>query len=397
MTRSEQGSVVYVHRTRGEGVEGVHIRGICDGLRVRGHAISMVSPAVVATHAQAAPGKKTLKSRLMDFVGHHAPELLFELAELVYNVEAGRGVRAALASGPVRFVYERYAIFAFAAARLAHRAGVPYVVEVNYTARSPLLRQRSRLLKPLAIACDRMIFRRATLLLAVSSVLRDHLIQEYGIEPARILVIPNAADPDKFDPATRAISEVGGVSLQGRRVIGFVGTFAPWHGLDLLLDAFTRVAGRIVQATLLLIGDGPERTRIAQLAAERGLADRVVFAGSVSHADLAGYVARFDVAVLPDTNDYGSPMKIFEYLAMARPVVAPDYGPVLDVLQHDDNALVFRRRDEQSLAAALVELCSDAGRAQRIGAAGRATIVKQRTWQHNVDRILAALPGEQRA
>lgn len=384
------GRVIYVHRTQGRGVEGVHMRGVAEGLRTRGYDVDFVGPGDPATGTvRGAPAAGT-GAFLKGLVSKHAPEVLFEAAEMGYNWAAAAQLRAALAT-PATLIYERYAIFAEAGARAARRAGIPHVLEVNYTARTPLVRPRSALLKPLAEAADRRLFAGARLLVAVSSYLRDHLIRDYGIAPERIIVTPNAADPARFDPRTAPLGEVAGVSLADKFVIGFVGTFAPWHGLGLLLDAFERVAVAYPAAVLVLVGDGPERAAIAERVARAGLGQRVLFAGEVPNDALAEYVARFDAAVLPDTNEYGSPMKLFEYLALARPVVAPDYGPVHDVLADRDTGLIFARRDATALAGRLAELISDRGFARALGVRGRDMLIAEHTWLHNVDTVLGSL------
>jgi glycosyltransferase involved in cell wall biosynthesis len=384
------GRVIYVHRTQGHGVEGVHMRGVAGALRTRGYDVDFVGPvdpSGAGTVNGASHGEGGGLKRLLS---KHAPEVLFEAAEMGYNWAAAAQLRAALAE-PATMIYERYAIFAEAGSRAARRAGIPHVLEVNYTAHTPLVRPRSALLKPLAVAADRRLFAGARLLVAVSSYLREHLIRDYGIAPERIVVTPNAADPARFDPQVTPIADVGGVSLAGKFVIGFVGTFAPWHGLSLLMEAFQRIAVAQPHAVLLLIGDGPERAGIVERAALAGLSDRVLFAGEVANTALAPYVARFDAAVLPDTNEYGSPMKLFEYLAMARPVVAPDYGPVHDVLDDGDTGLIFTRRDAAALADRLATLITDRERARALGMRGREALLTQRTWLHNVDTVLAGM------
>jgi glycosyltransferase involved in cell wall biosynthesis len=384
------GRVIYVHRTQGRGVEGIHMRGIAGGLRTRGYDVEFVGPgdpSAAGTVNGVSPagggGLKRLLSR-------HAPEVLFEAAEMGYNWPAAAQLRAALAE-PATMIYERYAIFAEAGSRAARRAGIPHVLEVNYTAHTPLVRARSGLLKPLAVASDRRVFANARLLVTVSSYLRDHLVRDYGIDPHRIVVTPNAADPATFDPGVTPVSTVDGTWLAGKFVIGFVGTFAPWHGLNLLIEAFERIAGSHPDAVLLLIGEGPERAAIVERAAIAGLGKRVLCPGEIPNSGLAPYLARFDAAVLPDTNEYGSPMKLFEYLALGRPIIAPDYGPVLDVLDDGDTGLIFARRDVSALADRLETLIRDRESARALGLRGRDMLVARRTWLHNVDTVLAGL------
>lgn len=369
-------------------MEGVHMRGVAGALRTRGYDVDFVGPGDPS--GSGTVNGKANGGGFKRMLSKHAPEVLFEAAEMGYNWPAASQLRTALAE-PATMIYERYAIFAEAGSKAARKAGIPHVLEVNYTAHTPLVRPRSAMLKPLAIAADRRLFSNARLLVTVSSYLRDHLIEDYGISPNKIVVTPNAADPASFDPGVTAIDAVGDVSLAGRFVIGFVGTFAPWHGLNLLIDAFERIAPANPEATLLLIGDGPERAAIEERVARAGLGGRVLCPGEVANTKLAPYLARFDAAVLPDTNEYGSPMKLFEYLALARPVVAPDYGPVLDVLDDRDTGLIFERRDATALADRLQSLIKDRDLGRNLGARGREMLVASRTWLHNVDTVLAGL------
>ncbi len=196
-------NVLYVHRTRATGVEAVHIGQIVLGLRRLGHRVSMLSPVgdfiehVNEAKASGAASKSSESAKRKTFA---MPELLFEILEIVYNLKAiFDGLRAA-ARDRVDGVYERYAIFGVAGMLLARWWGVPFVLEVNYTSLSPLVRQRSRLMKPLARWCDGIVFRRATQLLAVSSYLKEELVNQFGVSAERVTVVPNAADPSVFDP-----------------------------------------------------------------------------------------------------------------------------------------------------------------------------------------------------
>jgi glycosyltransferase involved in cell wall biosynthesis len=392
MSRPGAPYVPYVHRTQHRGVEAVHIDATVNCLRALGYEVDVVAPNAPAAAAAQSTGRRSLRSRLLGVVSTWCPEFVFELLELAYNIPAAlelwRRTRR-----PTWAIFERYAIFAVAATCVARRRNIPLVIEVSYTASMPLVRRRSRVLRPLALQLDRFVLRRAALILAVSSFLREHLINDLGVEARRILVLPNAADPRAFDPSQSPIERVGTAMLAGRKVVGFVGTFAPWHGLRLLLEAFVALAPRHPDAVLLLVGDGPERASLERLSAEAGLAERVLFAGTVPHRDLPRYVAAFRIAVLPDTNTYGSPMKIFEYMAMGRAIVAPDYGPVVDVMRPGENGLVFARQDRDSLSAALETLLLDEAAVWRLGQGARRTVVDRHNWMRNTVSWISALEG----
>jgi glycosyltransferase involved in cell wall biosynthesis len=377
---------LYVHRTRATGVEAVHIGQIVLGLRRLGHQVRMLSPVgqfiehVNPRPAEAAPAAAPAKVPAK--AGREMPELLFECLELGYNLKAWLDGLRLGREQRVDGIYERYAIFGMAGLWLARRWGVPFVLEVNYTSLSPLVRQRSGLLKPLARWCDRQLFRGATQLLAVSSYLKDELVQVYGVSPDRVTVVPNAADPAVFDPVP-ARAQAPDMVLPAGPIIGFVGGFYKWHGLDLLVQAFLQVAQQHPQACLLLVGDGPMREEVAALARQHGLQDRVLMPGRVAHNRLAPYVARFDVGVMPDSNLYGSPMKVFEYMAMEVPVVVPDYGPLLDVVVDGRQGRIFKRRDVQDLARCLNDMLADAERRRQMGLAARQAIVERHNWLNN--------------
>jgi glycosyltransferase involved in cell wall biosynthesis len=370
----------------------VHIAGTTESLRALGYEVEVISPLARAPSASASTARPAPVSgaRLAEWLSRLTPEFVFELAEIAYNW-VGRRRLAVERPQAIAFVYERYAIFAWYAQRWARRHGVLHVLEVNYTAMSPLLRRRSRLLRPLAIRIDRAVLPRADVVVVVSSRLREHLVRDYGVQARRILLVPNAADPTAFDPTTPPLDRLAGVSLGDRPVIGFVGTFSPWHGLDLLVRAFMQVAARLRDAVILLIGDGPERERIERLARESPLRSRFIFAGEVPHHELPRVLASFSVGVLPHTNDYGSPMKIFEYMAMGKTVVAPAVGPVLDVIRDEVNGVLFRPGDAAHLGERLVWALEDQQRLQRIGAAARRAIEDEHNWRHNTDRVIAAV------
>ena len=126
-------------------------------------------------------------------------------------------------------------------------------------------------------------------------------MSDYGVSADKILVVPNAADPQMFHPSIPPVAEIGGVALADKKIIGFVGSFTPWHGLSLFVDAFKLVAKKHQDAFAILIGDGPERNEIESKAAAYGLADRVLFTGAIEHDQLMRYVATFSIGVMPDS------------------------------------------------------------------------------------------------
>ena len=395
--------ILYLHRTRGEGVEGVHIWEMVRALKRIGHPVTVLGPKGVSsdpleteTRSGEAPAaddaRPGLMVRVFRFLSHHAPACLFELAELAYNAVLAGRLRLLPAARHARVVYERYAQGVFAGAAFARRHGLPYVLEVNYSVLTPIVRRRTRVLKPVFAEIERRVLSRADIIIVISKTLRDMLEAGWGLPRERFLVLPNAADPARFRPDLPAPPDLA-ARIAGRTVIGYVGGFYRWHGLDALLDAHAALPGPLRRsACLLLIGDGPERPHVAARGQEMGLEDAVILPGMISHAELPRWLAQFSIAVLPDIARYASPMKLFEYWASGAAVIAAETEPIRDVLPEGEPiAVLIPPGDPQALARALKELIEDPGRRAALGRAGRAFITRARSWDHNAALLKARL------
>jgi glycosyltransferase involved in cell wall biosynthesis len=229
--------------------------------------------------------------------------------------------------------------------------------------------------------------RLATWRLAVSTPLARLIEALAGVGAT---VLPNGADPVRFDPSTaRAATVRAQYGLDDHLVVGWTGVLREWHGLELLLDALARVPG----ARLLIVGDGPARAAVQAHAARLGMSERVVVTGRVAHDSVPDYVAAMDVAVVAhDRTGVASPMKLLEYMAMAKPVVAPRLDNVRDVVDHDRTGLLFTPGDVNALAAALQRLAADAPLRARLGRSARESIETARNWRRNAEQVLELLP-----
>ncbi|HZB92955.1 MAG TPA: glycosyltransferase [Stellaceae bacterium] len=172
-------------------------------------------------------------------------------------------------------------------------------------------------------------------------------------------------------------------------MLGFTGFVRDWHGLDRVVDLVADL-GAARDMHLLIVGDGPAVPALRERAAARGVAERVTFAGLVPREAIPDYVAAFDVAIQPRVVDYASPLKLFEYMALGRPIAAPATANIREVLRDGENALLFDPADDGGLRAAITRLCADAGLRQRLGRAARAAIDAQElTWASNARRVVA--------
>lgn len=296
---------------------------------------------------------------------------------------------------PFDLIYERYSLWSAAGCRAAGRLGVPVVTEVN----APLMREqaeyRTLVSEPAARAIEAEVLAGSASLAAVSRQVAEYLTRA-GADPERVHVIGNAVDTRHFRPSVDARA-VPGVPA-GAFVVGFTGSLRSWHGVDTLLEAFRRFQADAPRAHLLICGDGPMRGWIEGFAAGAGLAGAVTLAGWVDHAHLPGMIARMDVATAPypaSEAHYFSPLKLYEYLAMGRPILASDIGQTAELLAGSEAALLLPPGDAGALARAMVGLCGDPGRRRRMAAAA-AREGARHDWTRNAARVLA-LAGQESA
>jgi glycosyltransferase involved in cell wall biosynthesis len=199
-------------------------------------------------------------------------------------------------------------------------------------------------------------------------------------------VIPNAVPEVPADAAGRAETRAA-LALDGRTVIGFLGWFDRWDRLDLLVEVFAALHRGRPDAHLLLVGDGPVAADLRADIGRRGLEGAVTITGAVARADVPRYLAAMDIGVLPSSNEFGSPIALFEMMAAGKPVVAPDVAPVRDVLADGETGLVVPRGDPDALRQALGRLTADPSLRDRIGTAARRRVAAAHTWSANARRI----------
>jgi glycosyltransferase involved in cell wall biosynthesis len=374
--------VLYHHRTQCNNAEGVHIREMVEALRESGNEVFVVSPAGVET-------RKDKLNFLWKAISKYMPSIGFEILEIAYNFAGVRNMKKLLRKERIDFIYERYAFFGWVGMFCAKRSKIPLIVEVNFTTYTPLFRKKSKLLLPLARYIEKKVFLKSDAIFVVSSFLKNQLMG-LGVPEARIFLTPNAVSGNVFNRYLNAASIRSEFKLNGKSVIGFVGGFYPWHGLDFLLRALSSIEKKTNNICLLLIGDGPEKETLKQISKELNISSEIIFCGCVPYEKLPGYIAAMDICVMPDSNNYGSPMKIFEYMAMAKPVVAPHLAPIEDVITDNFNGMLFKQRDLSSLENCLLQLLKNNEKRNNIGEEARKTIFSKHLWRHNAEKVIQA-------
>jgi glycosyltransferase involved in cell wall biosynthesis len=368
-----------------------HIKGVITGLRRLGHDVRVFSTdrlyGVGSEIAEVTVVRPWWPLRL--------PKLKAAGAVL-YNRQLYRAVRPALDAARPDFIYQRHSVYNATGARLSRATGIPLVLEVNGI---EVLWSREhgfrRALEGTADRLEREQFAAAALILTVSEVVRDQLLA-YGVAPDRIVVNPNAVDPEVFRPDIDAKDLRARLTPPDRTVIGWIGTFAPWHGVDVLAEAIPLVVAACPRAHFLLIGDGASRRDTERQLAAAGVGGAVTFAGTVPYADAPRYLAACDLYVSPHSPPrtgpfIGSPTKLFEYMAMGRGIVASDLGQIGQVLKHGETAVLVPPGDAPALADAVCALVAAPAEAHEMGGRARDAVCRWHTWTQHAARIVEAV------
>ena len=374
-------NILYHHRTTGTGAPGHHIWGMVKGFETLGHIVKMVAPPGVAETYEDGIGSQK-KGR------YKVPQLLFEFFEIAYNVIAFFKIVSVLRRNKINFIYERYAIFNIAGVIASKIWKIPIIMEVSFTSKTDVYPKRSKMLNFLAVVIDKYIFRNVTGSVVVSKVLKDNILNNFTNDSDKILVLPNAVDEKKFDRMKGPGNIKKELCWENKKIIGFVGGFYPWHGIDMLIDAAKIIVEEVKNARFMLIGDGPIREELELKSEREGVKEFISFLCSVSHEKLPAHIAAFDVGIVANSTSYSSPMKMFEYMAMAKPVIAPKIPPIEEVIENGVNGFLFEQGNTADLAEAIKKILIDEEICIALGEKGYRDIVKKFTWTNSATLIL---------
>jgi glycosyltransferase involved in cell wall biosynthesis len=330
--------------------------------------------------------------------GSHRFHLFREAANLSYNIRFIAVVHKLMAKKRPRLLYQRHGRFLFAGALLSRWMGIPLVLEYNASEDWMAKHWDPARFTPWLRLCERVSVKAASLIVVVSNPLKQQLM-EIGVPAERILVNPNAVDPEWFHPNCGGAKLRQDLGIQTEEVVVcFVGTFSYWHGVGVLEQAIRSLMNRTQRAgcllKFLLVGDGPLAPQLRNALDPYVRSGLVTFTGAIAHKSVRVYLDAADILVSPHVpmpggrSFFGSPTKLFEYMAMGKAIAASALDQIADVLEHARTALLVKPGDPWELAEAIQRLAADERLRAELGRNARETALSRHTWRQNARRVL---------
>jgi glycosyltransferase involved in cell wall biosynthesis len=235
-------------------------------------------------------------------------------------------------------------------------------------------------------------FEQADAIIVVSSVLKSQLIG-LGVPPEKITVVPNGVDAEKYSPDISGENIRKKFGLEEKFVIGYAGTFGYWHGITVLANSVKKIVGEIPNAHFLLIGDGVLRGEVEAILRRDSVERAVTITGMMPSADVPEYLAACNALVIsainnPDVPFFQSPIKLFEYMAMQKPVIASRVGQIQEVIEDGVNGLLVEENNPAELAEKICQLARDPALCERLSKAARRDAVEKYAWQENARAVI---------
>jgi len=372
--------ILYHHRVRSKDGQGVHINEITSALQNLGHDVVVVEPPAYRRSSFGdEPGA-------LSWIKDNIPRPFFELLELGYNIPAFLRLLISRRIQKHEVIYERYSLYLLAGVWFSRLTRIPLILEVN----APLAKERARFggigMPRLANRLEKLVWRSATHVLPVTQVLSDY-IANVGVASHRITVIANGIEQKRFSAALPSAQAKSVLGLTDKIVLGFTGFLREWHRLETIID----IVGSDEMPSelhLLIAGDGPARSSLERRVHEAHLESKVTFLGLVGHDSIPNIIAAFDIALQPAAVEYASPLKLFEYMALGKAIVAPDQPNIREILTRDKDALLFEPDSIEDMTQKIRQLAFSAELRDRLGEAALSTLLARHlTWTENAKRI----------
>ncbi len=334
----------------------------------------------------------SLKRSIYRSLKRIAPKLIMDFVRDIYSIHSDRLfskiIREKIISEKPDIIYERFSDF-HDGAKVAKKFNVPYILEIHATPEErklyqyPNFNNRYKNIQLKAASA-------ADLIVVVSNYLKNYLISN-GISDHKIIVNPNAVDLNIFCAKGKRDFIRDQLGISDKFVVGFLGTMQPFHGIDLLPEVCARVSKEIPKVCFLMVGKISHekfKSDFSILLDKFKVKNSFYLVGSVPVEVASQYVEAMDIGIMPDSNEYGSPIKLFEYGALAKACLMPSYEPIRDIIKDGVNGFLFKPRSISEMSEKIISLSKNPDLCLKVGKNLYVDIISKHTWLDNAKKII---------
>lgn len=363
----------------------VHVRELAKGLEAQGHDVSThyMNRFTSVESSVESPMRGFLKKKLWRYLN--------QINALLSNASYFRKEWRILSQEKPDAILERYNFLNVSLVLAARLKKIPLVLEVN----SPMAYENKKFsdhavrLPFFPAYLEKINLQLADKIYVVSSELKEYY-KNRGIDSTKMQVVPNGADEKRINPDINSDGIVGKFNLQDKLVIGFVGSFHYWHGMENLLKFIQTILSKHEHVTFLLVGTGPLKENLEKALQNEVSAGRVVFPGYVEHENVPSFLAAMDIVLAPYPNlefFYYSPLKLFEYMAAGKAVIASSVGQITEIITDSYDGFLVEPDNFEEMQNKALTLIENDGMRNRLGKNARKTIEEKYTWTKTAEKI----------
>ncbi|MCH2197515.1 MAG: glycosyltransferase family 4 protein [Flavobacteriales bacterium] len=373
---------------------GVHIREMIRGFKQEGHEVTPLIMGGVDAQESSGGGTQTkgLKERIKPLIPNILWQSLKDRQLFAFDDHASVELKALCEKMKPDLIYERAYYGMTSGVRVAKELGIRHVLEMNAPYPEERVDMEGRSMgTSKAKEAEKQQLKDTDRVVVVSSALKEYVNNIVPGTEAKTIITPNAIRSDFQAPNQSHIDNTKQeLGLEGKTVVGFVGSIFPYHGVDQLIEAFAETCANQDDKALLVVGDGAILDELKALAASLGIGEQVRFTGKIPHTKVFAHIGAMDICVMATSNWYGSPVKIFEYGAMGKTVIAPNVSPVTDVMENDKHGLLVQP-NTPNIASALAKCINDQTTARGMAGQWKTKVLTEHRWQAMAAKVLNSL------
>jgi glycosyltransferase involved in cell wall biosynthesis len=366
---------------------GSHMRGMVNGFREEGHTVEILVLGNKPQSADSSTQTNSFKSTLKKVLPKILWRTLKEIQQIRFDKHAAQELQQAVQSFNPDIVYERSAWMSNGSVEVLKSFNIKHIVEINAPFEEEVeeFEKASSFIAHVGKKKLKNLLQSAELVAPITTSLEKYLIENYDVDKKKCLVVANAIDQREIQITNSRVEEIrNSFNLTTKKVIGFVCSIFPYHGVDRLINGVSKL--KSTDSVILIVGDGYLIPELKKLASELGISSRVHFTGSVPKEDIYNYISAMDIVTLPNTEWYCSPVKLFEYGALGKRIIAVNEAGVADIMSNEDGEL-FENNDN-AFQEALIKAVSEFDIMEEKAKGFQQKIVTHHTWKSNAAAIL---------